>query len=236
MVAERAKPAPYHLEGVLEAGCDEAGRGPLAGPVVAAAVILPFYRDGKNYGTIEGNPLFTHPRLTDSKQLTAKQREELRPLIIEHSLAYGIARVEADVIDRINILKASILAMHQALTAAEQMLLTKIAAGQTPPCRLEHIIVDGNRFTPYTSIEGAVIEHDTIVKGDSKYISIAAASILAKTERDQIMISLSEKYPQYGWDKNMAYPSAAHLLAIKKYGPTPHHRMTYGPLKELTLF
>ncbi|MBQ1886394.1 MAG: ribonuclease HII [Bacteroidales bacterium] len=215
---------PFYQEGVFEAGTDEAGRGPLAGPVVAAAVILPLDE--------ADNPLFTHPHLTDSKKLTEKQREELRPLIMEHSLAYGIARVEADEIDRINILNASILAMHKAIAQAEKMLKEK-----NSKYLLQHIISDGNKFHPYISeIQKKTIPHKTIVKGDATYISIAAASILAKTERDHIMDSLSEIYPQYGWKKNKAYPTKDHRDAIAKYGPTPYHRMSFRLLPDPVLF
>ena len=215
---------PFYQEGVFEAGTDEAGRGPLAGPVVAAAVILPLDE--------ADNPLFTHPRLTDSKKLTEKQREELRPLIMEHSLACGIARVEAEEIDKINILNASILAMHKAIAEVEEKL-KKLNKDYL----LQHIISDGNKFHPYTSkIQKKTIPHHTIVKGDATYISIAAASILAKTERDHIMDSLSEIYPQYGWKKNKAYPTKDHRDAIAKYGPTPYHRMSFRLLPDPTLF
>ena len=215
---------PFYQEGVFEAGTDEAGRGPLAGPVVAAAVILPLDE--------ADNPLFTHPHLTDSKKLTEKQREELRPLIMEHSLAYGIARVEAEEIDKINILNASILAMHKAIAEAEKMLKEK-----NSKYLLQHIISDGNKFHPYISeIQKKTIPHKTIVKGDATYISIAAASILAKTERDHIMDSLSEIYPQYGWKKNKAYPTKDHRDAIAKYGPTPYHRMSFRLLPDPVLF
>lgn len=213
---------PYYLKNTIEAGTDEAGRGPLAGPVVAAAVVLP----------LEDNPLLTHPHLTDSKKLTEKQREELRPLIMEHALAYGIAIVEAEEIDKINILNASILAMHKAIAEVEEKMkkLNK-------KFLLQHIISDGNKFHPYTSkIQKKTIPHHTIVKGDATYISIAAASILAKTERDHIMDSLSEIYPQYGWKKNKAYPTKDHRDAIAKYGPTPYHRMSFRLLPDPTLF
>ena len=224
--------SPFFMEGAFEVGTDEAGRGPLAGPVVAAAVILPFYFDGKPIGQVDGNPIFTHPHLTDSKKLTEKQREELRPLIMEHSLAYGIARVEAEEIDRINILNASILAMHKAIAEAEKMLKEK-----NGKYLLQHIISDGNKFHPYTSrIQKKIIPHKTIVKGDATYISIAAASILAKTERDHIMDSLSEIYPQYGWKKNKAYPTKDHRDAIAKYGPSPYHRMSFRLLPDPVLF
>ena len=213
---------PYYLKNTIEAGTDEAGRGPLAGPVVAAAVVLP----------LEDNPLLTHPHLTDSKKLTEKQREELRPLIMEHALAYGIARVEAEEIDKINILNASILAMHKAIAEVEEKMkkLNK-------KFLLQHIISDGNKFHSYTSkIQKKNIPYHTIVKGDATYISIAAASILAKTERDHIMDSLSEIYPQYGWKKNKAYPTKEHRDAIAKYGPTPYHRMSFRLLPDPTLF
>lgn len=213
---------PYYLKNTIEAGTDEAGRGPLAGPVVAAAVVLP----------LEDNPLLTHPHLTDSKKLTEKQREELRPLIMKHALAYGIAIVEAEEIDKINILNASILAMHKAIAEVEEKMkkLNK-------KFLLQHIISDGNKFHPYTSkIQKKTIPHHTIVRGDATYISIAAASILAKTERDHIMDSLSEIYPQYGWKKNKAYPTKDHRDAIAKYGPTPYHRMSFRLLPDPTLF
>ena len=227
---------PYCMEGAFEAGTDEAGRGPLAGPVVAAAVVLPFYRSGTPVGNVEGNPLFTHPHLTDSKKLTEKQREALRPLIMEHSLAYGIARVEAEEIDRMNILNASILAMHKAIAEAERMLARLHLLSENEQL-LGSIISDGNRFYPYRSeIQGRNIPFHTVVKGDSKYMSIAAASILAKTERDHIMDSLSEIYPQYGWKKNKAYPTKDHRDAIAKYGPTPYHRMSFRLLPDPTLF
>lgn len=213
---------PYYLKNTIEAGTDEAGRGPLAGPVVAAAVVLP----------LEDNPLLTHPHLTDSKKLTEKQREELRPLIMEHALAYGIAIVEAEEIDKINILNASILAMHKAIAEVEEKM-KKLNRKYL----LQHIISDGNKFHPYTSkIQKKTIPYHTIVKGDATYISIAAASILAKTERDHIMDSLSEIYPQYGWKKNKAYPTKDHRDAIAKYGPTPYHRMSFRLLPDPTLF
>ena len=233
---ERVPLLPFFTEGIIEAGCDEAGRGPLAGPVVAAAVVLPKYDPC--------NPLFSNPLLTDSKKLTEKQREALRPLIMEHALSWAIALVEADEIDRINILNASILAMHKALASVEEKLQSLCTNNQkndlfcTEEWKLQHIIVDGNRFKPYKSIinsklpccdKGAEIfvPFDTVVKGDSKYISIAAASILAKTERDHIMTSLGELYPQYNWKKNKAYPTKDHRDAIAKYGPCPYHRLSF---------
>ena len=188
----------FHTRGVIEAGCDEAGRGCLAGPVYAAAVIL--------------SPDFTHPLLNDSKKLTEKQREALRPVIEENALAWGVGIVTAEEIDRINILRASILAMHRALESLA------VQPG--------HIIVDGNRFTPYKDIP-----FTTIVKGDAKFASIAAASILAKTHRDSAMMQLAQQYPQYGWEINKGYPTAAHRAAIAEHGPSPLHRATFRLLK-----
>lgn len=188
---------------MIEAGCDEAGRGCLAGPVYAAAVILP--ED------------FYHPLLNDSKQLTKKQRDELRPIIMKEAVAYGIASVSPKEIDKINILNASIKAMHKALQKLKPQPVS--------------IIVDGNKFKPYKKIQ-----HKCIVKGDATYASIAAASILAKTSRDAYMLKIAKEFPQYGWDKNMAYPTKEHRAAIEKYGATKYHRMTYQLLPELKLF
>lgn len=198
-------PAQASEASVLEAGCDEAGRGCLAGPVVAAAVILP--------------PNFVHPLLNDSKQLTEARREALRPVIIERALAWGIGIVECDEIDRINILRASILAMHRALDSLRETIIP------------DAISVDGNRFTSYRGIP-----HTTYVKGDARFANIAAASILAKTERDHIMMRLHDDYPQYGWGDNKGYPTEAHRAAIAAYGPTPHHRMSFRLIPEPTLF
>jgi ribonuclease HII len=181
----------------LECGCDEAGRGCLAGPVVAAAVILP-----KN---------FECPLLNDSKQLTELQREALRPIIEKEALAWAVAEVDNHEIDEINILNASILAMHRAV----QKLTT----------RPEFIIVDGNRFKPFEDIP-----HQTIVKGDSKYLSIAAASVLAKTYRDELMQTLHAEFPHYDWDKNKAYPTLKHRASIREHGTTGYHRMTFNLL------
>lgn len=180
--------------GVYEAGCDEAGRGCLAGPVYAAAVILP---DG-----------FSHPWLNDSKQLSEARRFELAPVIREVAVAYGVGVCSAAEIDEINILNASILAMHRALDA----LAVRPGA----------IIVDGNRFKAYSDVP-----HQTVVKGDGKYANIAAASILAKTSRDLYMMELDKEFPQYGWAVNKGYPTRAHRAAIAAHGPTPHHRMTF---------
>lgn len=177
-----------------EAGCDEAGRGCLAGPVYAAAVILP-----EN---------FSHELLNDSKKLTEARREKLRPIIEEEAVAWAVGVVSAEEIDKINILRASILAMHRALDG----LKTRPGA----------IIVDGNRFTPYGDIPW-----QTFVKGDGKYGNIAAASILAKTHRDAFMKSLHEQYPMYGWNVNKGYPTKAHRDAIAQHGPSPYHRMTF---------
>ena len=193
------------IHNVVEAGCDEAGRGPLAGSVFAAAVILP--------------PDFRNELLNDSKQLTLHQREALRPIIERDAIAWAVAEVTAEEIDRINILNASILAMHRALQ-------------QLSP-QPEHIIVDGNRFKPYIPQGGVIaVPHQTIVKGDGKYMSIAAASVLAKTHRDEYMLRLHEQYPQYGWDRNMGYPTAEHREAIRKYGITPYHRKTFRLLSD----
>ena len=188
---------PYLNEGKIEAGCDEAGRGCLAGSVYAAAVIFP--------------PNYHNPRLNDSKQLTASQRYQLRKEIEHDALAWALGIVTAQEIDEMNILRASITAMHRAI--AELTI------------RPESLIIDGNRFIPYKDIP-----HTTIVKGDSKYLSIAAASILAKTYRDDYMKSLHEEYPQYGWNKNAGYPTQAHRQAIQQYGTTPYHRMTFNLL------
>lgn len=189
---------------LLEAGCDEAGRGCLAGPVYAAAVILP--------------PDFADERLNDSKQLTARQRYVLRPVIEQHALAWAIGICTAEEIDRINILQASILAMHRALDGLK--------------VRPEYIIVDGNKFRPY-----GTTPWQTVVKGDGKYMNIAAASILAKTYRDDCMKQLHDEYPYYDWNHNMGYPARAHREGIRQHGPSPYHRMTYNLLgdKQLSL-
>ncbi len=191
---------PYMYEGILEAGCDEAGRGCLCGPVSCAAVILP--------------PGFEDPGLNDSKQLTATRREELRAIIEREALAWAVVMVDAEEIDRINILNASIAGMHRALDALS--------------ARPAHIIVDGNRFKPYTDpttmMETAA---DTVVKGDGKYMSIAAASILAKTHRDELMLRYAGAYPGYGWERNMGYPTAEHRGAIARLGLTPLHRRSF---------
>ncbi len=189
-----------------EAGCDEAGRGCLAGPVFAAAVILP--------------PDFSNDKLNDSKQLTEKQRYQLRDVIMREAVAYAVAKLDAPQIDEINILNASIKSMHLAL---DQLAV-----------RPEFIIVDGNRFKPYGNIK-----HQTIVKGDGKYLSIAAASVLAKTFRDDFMVQIDREFPQYNWAKNKGYPTADHRAAIAKYGPTPYHRRSFRLLDtqlELPLF
>ena len=188
---------PFYKEGVVEAGCDEAGRGCLAGPVFAAAVILP--SDYKN------------EILNDSKQLTEKKRYQLREVIEHEALAWAVGIVDNKEIDQINILNASILAMHRAL---DQLTV-----------RPENIIVDGNRWKPYKDVPAT-----TIVKGDGKYLSIAAASILAKTYRDDFMLRIHEEFPQYHWDKNKGYPAKVHREAIRQYGTTPYHRMSFNLL------
>lgn len=192
----------YNKEGLLEAGCDEAGRGCLAGSVFAAAVIFP--------------PDYSNSELNDSKQLTARKRYALRDIICRDALAWAVASVEPEEIDRINILNASILAMHSAL---DRLTL-----------RPGYVIVDGNRFKPYGDVP-----HTTIVKGDGKYLSIAAASILAKTCRDDYMLRLHEQYPWYGWDRNAGYPTKLHREGILSHGLTPYHRLSFGGLGETQL-
>lgn len=189
------------IPGVHEAGCDEAGRGPLAGSVFAAAVILP--QD------------FRCETLNDSKQLTEHQRYALREVIEREALAWAVAEVTAEEIDRINILQASILGMHRALAQL------KIVP--------EHILVDGNKWKPYIP-EGGLLEIParTVVKGDATYMSIAAASVLAKTYRDDYMLRLHQQYPMYHWDENKGYPTPAHYEAIRQYGITPYHRKTFN--------
>ena len=190
--------------GLIEAGCDEAGRGPLAGPVFAASVILPAD--------------FHHPLLNDSKKMTQKSRELLREVIEKEAVAWAVEKVDVSQIDTMNILNASITGMQRAVRRLK--------------VRPEFLLIDGNRFKP---MEG--YEYECIVKGDGKYASIAAASVLAKTWRDEYMRELAKQFPEYGWDKNMGYPTKEHIEAIKAYGYTPHHRMSFHP-KELepTLF
>ena len=188
---------PHYYHGKIEAGCDEAGRGCLAGSVYAAAVILP--------------PDYDNPLLNDSKKLSEKRRRELRDQIVRDAVAWAVGVVTPEEIDRINILNASFLAMHRALDQLE--------------VRPEAVIVDGNRFKPYRDLP-----YTTIVKGDGKYQSIAAASILAKTFRDEYMDRLAEQYPYYGWQKNKGYPTRAHREGIRLHGATPYHRMSYNLL------
>lgn len=183
-----------------EAGCDEAGRGCLCGPVSAAAVILP--------------PDFQCPGLTDSKKLSAAARDRLRPQIERDALAWSVAFVSPEEIDEINILNASILAMHKAIGGLG--------------IRPGHIAVDGNRFHPYEDIP-----YTAVVKGDARYLHIAAASILAKTHRDEFMLEAARKYPGYGWEKSMGYPTKEHREAILRLGLTPLHRRSFGPCKKL---
>ncbi len=188
---------PYLQKGRIEAGCDEAGRGCLAGAVYAAAVILP--------------PDFENELLNDSKQLSEKQRYALRQVIEQEAVDWAVGIVSPEEIDKINILNASFLAMHRA-----------IAQLKTVP---EHLLIDGNRFNPYPNIP-----HTTIVKGDGKYLSIAAASILAKTYRDDYMNRLHEKFPYYDWDHNKGYPTKKHRAAIALHGTTSYHRMSFNLL------
>lgn len=213
----------------LEAGCDEAGRGPLAGPVFAAAVILP--------------PDFTHPLLNDSKQMSEKARNEVRKAVEENAIAWAVEQVSAEEIDCINILNASITAMWRA-----------VAELSVKP---EALIIDGNKFRALDRLPNEALErpfsgglrlidfadklknlpYTTYIKGDGRFASIAAASVLAKTHRDEFMRQIAAEYPQYGWDNNMGYPTAEHIEALRKFGPTPYHRTTFK-VKELerTLF
>lgn len=188
---------PYHTKNTIEAGCDEAGRGCLAGPVFAAAVILP--------------PKYRNKNLDDSKKLTEKQRYELRAEIEKRALAFAVVSVGLDDIDKLNILWASIAGMHRAVD--------KLAI------RPESLLIDGNRFKPYPNIP-----HHCIIEGDGKYLAIAAASILAKTYRDDYMAALHIDYPEYNWLKNKGYATKAHREAIRLHGPTPHHRMGFALL------
>lgn len=203
---------PPHLKaflepGRLEAGCDEAGRGPLAGPVYAAAVILP--------------PDFFHPLLNDSKQMSEKQREELRPLIEREAIAWAVEAVQPEEIDQLNILWASVTGMQRAVLRLQP--------------RPEFLLIDGNKFRPFDRF--GFKDYQTVVHGDATYASIAAASVLAKTYRDARMRELALEYPQYGWDRNMGYPTPEHIEAIRCYGYTPWHRKSFH-VKELepTLF
>ncbi|MBQ5573627.1 MAG: ribonuclease HII [Bacteroidaceae bacterium] len=193
---------PFLESGRIEAGCDEAGRGCLAGPVFAAAVILP--QD------------FSNDLLNDSKQLTEKQRYLLRPIIEKEALAWAVGVVSAEEIDKINILAASFLAMHRAVDDLK--------------IRPEHLLIDGNRFKPYGNVP-----FTTIVKGDGKMASIAAASILAKTYRDDFMNKIAAEYPQYDWLSNKGYPTVKHRNAIKEYGITPYHRKSFNLLGDTQL-
>jgi ribonuclease HII len=187
------------ISDIFEAGCDEAGRGCLVGPVYAAAVILP--------------PRYRNRFLNDSKKLTPELRDQLRPEIEDKALAWAVASVDHEKIDEINILQASLYAMHLAL---DQLLI-----------RPAHILVDGNRFHPYKDIP-----HTCVIKGDGIYASIAAASVLAKTWRDEYMTALHNKWPQYGWNKNKGYPTLKHRTAIRKYGFSPFHRKSFSCLDE----
>jgi ribonuclease HII len=186
---------PWLHEDLTEAGCDEAGRGCLAGSVFAAAVILP--------------KTFRNDLLNDSKQLTAAQRYDLREIILQEALAWAVGITTVEEIDSMNILNASFLAMHRAI---DQLSI-----------RPEHLLIDGNRFNRYESIP-----HTTIIKGDGKYLSIAAASVLAKTYRDDYMLRLHEEYPVYAWNKNKGYPTEKHRQAIAEHGPSPVHRLSFN--------
>ena len=194
----------FNSKGLVEAGCDEAGRGCLAGPVYAAAVILPedFYQS----------------LLNDSKQMTAAQRELLRPIIEKEALAWAVTRIDVEEIDSLNILWASVTGMQRSVLKLKP--------------RPDFLLIDGNKFRPFDGFA-----YSTVVHGDATYASIAAASVLAKTYRDDCMRDLAKKFPEYGWDKNMGYPTAEHIAAIRKYGFTEHHRKSFH-VKELepTLF
>ena len=193
---------PYLEIGRREAGCDEAGRGPLAGPVYAAAVILP--------------PDFFHPLLNDSKQLSEKQRELLRPVIQQEALAWAVEAVSAEEIDRLNILWASVMGMQRAVERLDP--------------QPDFLLIDGNKFRPFGRF--GCNDYRTVVHGDATYASIAAASVLAKTYRDDFMRELAREYPEYGWDRNMGYPTPEHIEAIRRHGYTPWHRMSFH-VKEL---
>ncbi|MFM7672447.1 MAG: ribonuclease HII [Bacteroidota bacterium] len=185
---------PYLNKNQREAGCDEAGRGCYAGPVFAAAVILP--------------PDFHHPLLNDSKQVSEKNRNILRPILEKEAIAFSVATASVEEIDSINILQASYLAMHRAIKSLKK--------------KPEYLLIDGNRFKPYPKIS-----HECVIKGDGKFASIAAASILAKTHRDEYMHRIHQEFPQYRWDQNKGYGTATHRNALLKYGITPHHRRSF---------
>lgn len=193
---------PFLKENTIEAGCDEAGRGCLAGPVVAAAVILPAD--------------FSNELLNDSKKLSEKQRYALREIIEKEAISYSVSYISEEKIDELNILWASVHAMHVALDGLET--------------RPEHVIIDGNKFKPYNDIP-----YTTVIKGDGKYLSIAAASILAKTYRDDYMLKLHKEHPQYGWDSNKGYPTKKHREAIKETGANVHHRKSFNLLGDAQL-
>lgn len=198
MKAEKRKLKSFFKEGIVEAGCDEAGRGCLAGPVYAAAVVLPSD--------------YFNPLLNDSKQLTEKQREKLRPEIEREAITWGLGIVSSQEVDKINVLNASYLGMHRAVEALK--------------IQPELLLIDGNRFKPYPNIP-----HQCIVKGDGKYFSIAAASVLAKTYRDDFMHKIAKEYPGYGWEQNKGYPTKDHRSAIREFGITPYHRTSFKLLE-----
>lgn len=193
---------PFMEAGRLEAGCDEAGRGPLAGPVYAAAVILP--------------PDFHHPLLNDSKQMSEKERDILRPVIEKEAVAWAVEAVEAEEIDQLNILWASVTGMQRAVLRLDP--------------RPDFLLIDGNKFRPFEGF--GFNSYKTVIHGDATYSSIAAASVLAKTWRDEKMRELAKEFPMYGWDRNFGYPTREHIDALKEYGPSPYHRRSFHP-KEL---
>lgn len=201
--------AEYCIPGMIEAGCDEAGRGPLAGSVFAAAVVF-----GPVKPEQQEDWAFLCAELNDSKQLTESMRNRLRPVIERTALSWAVAEVTAQEIDQINILNAAILGMHRALGQL-----------QVVP---QHIIVDGNKWKPYVPDGGLLeIPARTVVKGDGKYLSIAAASVLAKTYRDEYMVRLDAEFPQYGWKENKGYPTAEHYKALQQFGPCRYHRKSF---------
>ena len=210
---------PWFIQGRLEAGCDEAGRGCLAGPVVAAAVILP--------------PDYQNTLLNDSKQLTARQRDQLRLEIEREALAWNVAIVSPEEIDRLNILHASTHAMCLAAQALLGDVASNVVCGGTALGTIhpEFLLIDGNRFYNETDIP-----YQTFVKGDATYMPIAAASILAKTHRDELMLRLHNEYPAYGWDRNKGYPTAEHFDAIEQHGVTPYHRRSFSLYRQHSLF
>lgn len=202
IMAKKIELKNFLNEGLVEAGCDEAGRGPLAGPVFAAAVILP--KD------------FHHPLLNDSKKMTAAHRDLVREVIEKEAVSWAVEQVSPEEIDELNILWASVTGMQRAVLRLDP--------------KPDFLLIDGNKFRPFDKYSRQ--DYQTVVKGDATFASIAAASVLAKTWRDEFMLKIAKEYPQYGWERNMGYPTPEHIAAIKQYGYTPYHRMSFHP-KEL---